>query len=460
MTISFLKKILIFCFIFTFIIFISADLKAQSDDDINEFLKSGKACYAKGLLNEAMLEFENVLIIDKTNFQARIWLAQIYIDKKDLVNARKLLTEASLQKPNHSKVKELQKLIGEANDYIKQDLVDPVIAETIYIIASSTKRRQYGLVIPEDKVIEENLEKKLLITSDEIFNKRNNKSEDTELFSNEQNITNIKSYEEESNPLNAIFDIHNRQGIKPALDKYFELLIKDPTIAAKDDRGLVDEGIRVFGTKFVETPNDIENRYYYGILQYINGLYSESYEILQPLRKSSSKYSASLKPYLILLDKWHDEENSRLAALKYEREQQQAKEAKEKEKKANESNDIWAKVKQKSEESKNSELASIGKKEAVAIHYEGYNLYKKGKLDKAIEKLTEAVSKDNDNPEYNYHLGLAWMDKGLAGDIDAYDKAIASYQKVVNISPNTKLGKDAQNMINDIQQTKSALGEK
>ncbi|MBP5469461.1 MAG: hypothetical protein J6Z11_09475, partial [Candidatus Riflebacteria bacterium] len=63
-------------------------------------------------------------------------------------------------------------------------------------------------------------------------------------------------------------------------------------------------------------------------------------------------------------------------------------------------------------------------------------------------------------PEYHYHLALAWMDKGLGGDIQAYDKAIDSYQKVISIAPKSKLAKDASAMINDIRQTKMSLGEK
>ncbi len=94
-------------------------LNAQTDDDVEGFLKAGKACYRRGKLNEAALEFENVLIIDRSNFQARIWLAQIYIDKKDYTNARKLLIEASLQAPDHPRVKELQKLLGDAGKTVK-----------------------------------------------------------------------------------------------------------------------------------------------------------------------------------------------------------------------------------------------------------------------------------------------------------------------------------------------------
>ena len=147
-------------------------LLAHTDEDINGFLKAGKFCYQKGLLDEATLEFENVLIMDKTNLQAKLWLTQIYIDKKDLKHARKLLSEASLEAPDNNRVKELQKLLGISYKDVKPDLVDPVIAETINSIASATKSRKYGLVIPEDKVVEENLEKKLLTFNNETFDEK------------------------------------------------------------------------------------------------------------------------------------------------------------------------------------------------------------------------------------------------------------------------------------------------
>ena len=438
-------------------------LDAHTDDDIYDFLKAGKECYSKGLLNEAALEFENVLIIDKTNFQARVWLAQIYIDKKDIVNARKLLTEASMQAPDHPKVKELQKLIGESGMPVKPDLVDPVIAETIGGIASSTKHRKYGLVIPEDKVNEENLEKKLLISTREVFSEKTAVTQKLENSRKESREIDRKFFDESSrNPLSPVFDAYKYQGLNQALDKYFELLMKDPTIASKDDRGLIDEGNKIYSLRYAEDPKDIDNRYYYGILQYINGLYAEADEILKPFRTNPGKYSTSVIPYLNRLDKWREQENMRLAALKYEEEQRLAKEAEAKAKAEAEENDVWAKVKQKGREAnkdKNSDLATVDKKDAEALHNDGYKLYKKGKLDEAIAKFNDALSKDGNNPEIHYHLALAWMDKGLAGDIVAYDKAIASYQKVISIAPDSKLAKDANTMINDIRQTKLSLGE-
>ena len=248
-----------------------------------------------------------------------------------------------------------------------------------------------------------------------------------------------------------------------ALDKYYELLMKDPTIASKDDKGLIDDGNKVYSIRFADNPNDPETRYYYGTLQYINGLYEEAEAVLKPFRKNPGKYGAKLAPFFEGLNKWQEQEKLRLAELKYEEEQRMEREAKEREKTEAEKNDVWAKIKSKGSQSgskKNEDLAKEEKTKAAALDSEGYKLYKKGKLDEAIAKYEEALSSDNENIELNYHLGLAWMDKGFAGDISAYDNAITSYQKVISIAPDSKLAKEAKSMIDDIQQAKYSLGEK
>ncbi len=455
------KSLFLLCSLW--LLFSNVTLNAQTDDDIEGFLKTGKAFYRRGKLNEAALEFENVLIIDRSNFQARIWLAQIYIDKKDYTNARKLLIEASLQAPDHPRVKELQKLLGDAGKTVKPALVDPVIAETIAGIASATKHREYGLVIPENKVIEENLEKRLLVKSDQAFNEKKEILDNIEKNKEEAKARFDKHFAIENSQLAPVFDIYRNQGLSAALDKYYELLMKDPTLASKDDKGLIDDGNKVYSIRFADNPNDPETRYYYGTLQYINGLYEEAETVLKPFRKNPGKFGARLAPFFDGLDKWQEQEKMRLAELKYEEEQRLEREAKEREKAEAEKNDVWAKIKNKNNQkgsNKNADLATEDKTQASEAHNEGFKLYKKGKLDEAIAKYEEALAKDSENLEYNYHLGLAWMDKGLAGDISAYDKAITAYQKVISIDPNSKLAKDSNAMINDIQQTKHSLGEK
>ncbi len=110
----------------------------QTEEDINGFLLTGQECYNRGDLTAAALEFENILLIDRQNFGARVWLAQVYIDLKDFDKARKLLTEASLQAPDHPRVIQLQKILGAGKPGgTKIRAADPVVREALTLIGSS-----------------------------------------------------------------------------------------------------------------------------------------------------------------------------------------------------------------------------------------------------------------------------------------------------------------------------------
>ncbi len=93
------------------------------------------------------------------------------------------------------------------------------------------------------------------------------------------------------------------------------------------------------------------------------------------------------------------------------------------------------------------------------MHTEGYDLYKRGKLNEALEKYQAALEQHGENAELNYHMGLAWTDKGLAGDSSAFDRAVSSFHRVISLGPESKLAKDAQAMIRDIDAAKKTLGE-
>jgi Flp pilus assembly protein TadD len=56
----------------------------------------------------------------------------------------------------------------------------------------------------------------------------------------------------------------------------------------------------------------------------------------------------------------------------------------------------------------------------------GWIYYKKQQYDPAIRELMDAVEKAPDNPEYQYHLGVAYAAKGdVAKARTALEKAVA-----------------------------------
>lgn len=428
-------------------------VRAQTDDDVSQFLQTGQDCYGRGELAAAALEFENVLLIDRQNFSALVWLAQVYVDMKDLDKARKLLMEASLQAPDHPRVIQLQKMLGEIRKPVSVKAADPVVKEALTLIGSGTRLRQFGLVIPEDKVTMDTSEKNLLVFDDLELEPEKPKEKELELQD---------YFGKESGPLAEVFTALDSQGLNAALDLYLAKVIADPGLASQNDRGLVAQGNEVFAARFMNNPEDVEARYYYGSLQFINGLYGEAEKILEPFKSSPGKYEQPLQPVFAALSGWREQENQRLLALKRAEEERLAIEAYEKEEAAKKKDDVWAKLKKKRAGTASGSADtgdSAGVAEATALHAQGYDLYKKGKLDDAIVKYEEALAKQADNPEFSYHLGLAWTDKGLAGDAQAFDRAVTAFQRVISLAPNDKLGKDAQAMIKDIDSAKKTLGE-
>lgn len=426
-------------------------VQAQTEDDISGFLMQGQKCYNQGDLNGAALEFENVLMIDRQNFAARVWLAQVYIDMKALDKARRILREATLQAPDHPRVIQLQKLLGEIKAPISLLNIDPVKTEMLTLLGSGTRLRPFGLVIPESKVASDTSERDLLVFDDiELVDEKPREKElDLEEY-----------FAPESGPLAEVFTALEQEGLNAALDKYFILIFSDPTLAAIDDQGLMARAHNVYGTRFKEDPNDREANYYFAALQYVNGMYAYAEELFTPLRKNSGEYSSRMAPFLAALDKWRKAENTRIAMLKQAEAERIAKETEEREalerfRRA----EAARSMRRKRPVDIASGTASTPESIAQGLHNEGYDLYKRGKLDEALEKYAAALEQHGENAELNYHMGLAWTDKGLAGDTQAFDRAVMSFQRVISLSPDSKLAQDAQAMIRDIDNAKKTLGE-
>ncbi len=441
-------------FILLSIVWCLTALNAQTQEDINGFIAQGQKLYTAGDLAGAAIEFENVLMIDRQNFSARVWLTQIYADQKSIDKARKLLREARLQAPDHPRVLQLQKLLGSVVEPSVNIRKDPVVAETLSLIGSGTRLRPFGLVIPEEKVKKEKFDPDLLVFADvEVLEEPQ-----------EDPLDMASYFEGNSGPLADVFKALENDGINAALDIYLEKIVTDPSLASYDDKGLIARGNEIFAARFVVSAEDEEARFYYGCLQYINGLFAESLNILEPLRNKPGQYAHRLRPVLAALDKWQDQEKQRILMARKAEEERLAREAWEKAQEEKKKESAWASVQQHRADANASGTAegdgvAAPPSEASKLHDEGYDLYKRGKLDEAIEKYQAALGVQQDNPMFNYHMGLAWTDKGLAGDSQAFDRAISSFQRVVSLAPNDKLAKDSQAMIRDIDAARKTLGE-
>lgn len=88
---------------------------------------------------------------------------------------------------------------------------------------------------------------------------------------------------------------------------------------------------------------------------------------------------------------------------------------------------------------------SIGPQLSADYYQEGYEAYRTEDYATAIEKLTKAFEYDETNMEALYQLGHSYRKS------DEKAKAIETYQKVVELFPNTERARKAQGYIDDLQ---------
>ena len=78
-----------------------------------------------------------------------------------------------------------------------------------------------------------------------------------------------------------------------------------------------------------------------------------------------------------------------------------------------------------------SSFAVAGDMDQAIVHYnQGYDYYKKGEYDKAIEELDNSLKFDSDNENAYYGLGNCYYRKQM------YEKAVEGYKKSIELNPN------------------------
>ncbi|MBI3038205.1 tetratricopeptide repeat protein [bacterium] len=420
--------ILVYCYLYL----LPYAAYCQKNDNVIKFIENGKECYNQKDFFGAADEFENALLLDSSNIEAKIWLAKSYIDLKMLRKAQDLLNKARRQAPENPEVIKLFQLLGaDVIPRVRKE-PDPVIFETIALIGSNPSLRPFGLVIPESKVKTE---------SPPTFH---DKIDEIEIEAMEPATESMILGGNETGPLAEAFNEWAEKGLSNGLDKYFDIVLADKALGAIDDHRLLQEGFKFFQPRFQANQNDNEARFYVGMILYFNGDFEGSAKVLNPLRDSPPQ-KGSFEIVISNLDKTKTEREAIELAMKREKEAQEAAEK--------EAERIAAEQKAAAANPAGTGTASSSE----TLDFDGYENYKRGNLDVAIEKFNLAIKADGTKPKIYYHLGQAFVDKALAGETDNFDRAIEAFNNVIRLEPSSKLAKDSEIMIKDIVAAKNSL---
>ena len=454
------KKLLTICFFF---LLIYSVLLARVEETAS-FLKAGQLAFLRGDYNAAEIEFSNILLIDPENFEGRIWLAKVYLAQKNLTGASKLLSEASKQAPAHFMIVKLQdELRAEETDESLSG-IDPMMEERLSLLKNDIPVRRYGLVIPEQNIHIPREETKDVQSLLAILNDTYEETSPIESIDNEilldkpsdfQNHFSI-SKRESGNPLEKVFATLESKGMNAALDLYVEMAINDPKTGTYSDRGFLQRASALYQQRMRANPYDLEAQYYCAAAKYFDGLHDDAGKIIkmlnqrpyEPRKKEIDYISNKLESYFRSIASYNrQQEQSRSAA-----EAKKASEAK-----AAAKPDGQEKFWKKLEEKRRLEINEQTTKESQFLHDDGFKLYKQGRLDEAIKKYRQALEISPNNPEFNYHLGLALSDKALSGETVYFTQALEAFNRAALADPSSKYAKDAKKMANNIEEMQAIL---
>lgn len=431
-----------------------APLLAQEVEDILDFFNKGKELYSKQKWREAALEFENVLMLDSKHLDAKIFLVKIYGNLKETKKAQDLLKGLQSQAPSNAEVKELVKLFGSQKPRVPTKESDLVLHETLTLLGAKPALRPFGLVIPEEKIRKKPGEEPEAGSGSVVVHPESIPvASETEPPSLED-----KDKKVEEGPLFEVFDTWALDGLNAGLEKYFEVVGPDKSLGALDDRNLLAEGRNFFSPRFEANPKDDEARYFLGMIAFFSGEEEKSQNLLEPIRESERAKTKGAEFVFGEFDRKKAEEEARQAAIRKAEEAKAARKRAEEEAKAAAIAAAQAAAASGTTGTNPSEpvvAAASGTPEAVDA--EGYDLYKKGQLDPAIEKYEQAIKTNPNEPKFHYHFGLALTDKALAGNLDSFDRAIEAFNSVMRLSPGSKLARDAEIMIRDIAAAKASI---
>ncbi|MBF0407212.1 MAG: tetratricopeptide repeat protein [Candidatus Riflebacteria bacterium] len=456
-------------FLCVLISFLVSGVHASDNSDVLDFLKSGETLYKNRDLVSAEVEFENVLLVDPSNIDAQIWLIKVYADRKKIQKARDLFEKVSKQAPSNPRLKELKGIFAvDAPKKAKQKKEpDPVIFETITLLGQKPVSRKFGFVVPEEKVTRKTLPEPsldesgsaLTLSDDPLISSNTQKPAVAEKPPAAASMPEIEAFHvKDDGPLAAAFDEWSVNGLPKGLLKYFELVMADRSLASLEDHNILSEGDKYFKPRLEADPSNEDNHFYMGMISFIGGDTARAIELLEPIRNTTKPYKELLSLVFLEFDKFLAFEKERVRIAQKEREDSANKKREETEAQAKAAAKNQA-ANQNPGQNTDVPLTAPpeGANTAEGFDAEGYDFYKKGRLDDAVEKFKIAIKSNPNEPKFHYHLGLAMTDKGLAGTIDSFDRAIEAFNKVIQLDPGSKLAKDAEVMVRDIVAAKSSL---
>jgi|GEM_PF-1078356 len=373
----------------------------QFSENIIEALQRGDYLFRQGKLEDAKIEYENVLMMDESSVKGLTGLFQVQLKLSKLPEARDSLDNIKRFSVNQKLIRTLSQQLENAERIADQKALESFESFQMEDFETATSPSK-----TEKKEIQRN-----------------------PLTPGAQRIQRLSTKTPQGKFAKAI-QLHKKRFTAQAIPLFMEALMEDPNLLFANDHGLLSQS-RDFYLKALNA--DPRNVQYMFLLAWIWEQYSNPDEakklyerILKTAKKNSQEYLVSKGKLKLIV-----EEEQRVAqarALEEERIQKDAS-------------------RYKKLQIANGKYSGYAKDEYQS---KGKQFLEEKNIPEAIIHLQGATRVDPNNPETHYYYAMAQVESAFNGNENGFSIAKRELETTLNLNPGPDLRRKAEELLNTL----------
>lgn len=391
------------------IIFTATTALAQSVSDfsfsenIAEALQKGEFLLRRGNTEEALLEFENVVLMDETNIKGLTGVFHCHLKEKRFIDARDTLDTIA----RYTLDMELYKRLSDDLEQVEK-LQDQIAAREFF------DRRKPDFE-SSDTPIEDDLDKRI----------------------SKLKIEDVYRTDTPQAKFAKAIQLHRKGFTTQAIPLYMEAIMEQPQLAQiTAEVDLMSEARLYYERVLVNNPNDVKAMFIQAWLSehYMNS--EQSQALYEKILSLSSSNSMEFMVAQAKLDEYQEQE--RLKEEDRIRDIMEQMSDKERHRKLQISNGQWAEYQPEDYRSHGLQYLDDKKIDLAIIHFQG------------------AVKITPHNPEAHYLLAMAQLESAFIGNENGYVIAKRELETCLNLDPDAALRQKAVDLLNSLTQEDSS----
>lgn len=350
----------------------------EFSENIVEALQRGEYLWRQNNITEALIEFENVMLMDETNIKGLTGIFRCHLKMNQLAEARDILESIQRFSMNSSTVEKLRQLLNDAEKVADQEAAETFFQQQLEDFSTATESKE-----PEVRQTPKPLKSASIKTPQGKFAKS--------------------------------IQLHKKGFTVQAIPLFMEALMEEKSLLFANDHGLLNSAREYYIRSSQANPKDVKNWF---IMAWISEQYADiekTKELYQKITEIASRDSSEYRIANAKLTEIKSKEGEIEKARRLEQER----------------------LEKDTQRFRRIQISN-GQYEKYSITdytTKGLEYYDAKNIPEAVIHLQGAIKVDPQNPETHYHYAMIQVESAFNGNENGFSIAKRELETCLNLDP-------------------------